>query len=220
MTTFAKSTYQEILTLTSIAESEQGQAYSTLKSLFDHTKKVYSIQDPFLSSQELGLVETGQSAIIRKANLATFVSSVFGSHDVGFYHLNEFFLDTFILDGGRLLKSQAGLFLDLKTQAYISAISNGERSRDEILNDLFPTNLEERILSRRPGAKQPTPSEADFIQRAQNRSKALMDESVTSQAVAQLSDKYMWEDFLKDISTYISKHFPTIAGSSVSCPFT
>lgn len=184
--------------------------------MFDHTKKVYSIREPFLSSQELGFNGNEQVEIIRKANLATFVSSVFGSQDVGFYHLNEFFLDTFVADGGRLLKNQAGLFLDLKTQAYISAIANGERSREDILHDLFPDDLEQGLLNRRPGGKQPSPGEADFIQRANNRKKTLLEEPMTAEAVAQLPEKYVWEDFLRDISSYISKNFNTIVGASVS----
>ncbi|KAA6406774.1 MAG: myb dna binding [Lasallia pustulata] len=212
LNTLAKSTYQDILTIVTEPESEPGQAYATLKSLFDHTKKVYSIHEPFLSPYLLGLIEQGQIDTIRKANLATFVSSVFGSRDVGFYHLNEYFLDTFVADGNRLLKSQAQLFLDLKTQAYISAMSNGERPRDEILEDLFPSDLEEPLLSRRPGAKSLAPSEADFLQRARNRSKGLLEEPDTEDAIAALPEKYVWEDFLRDVSSYVSKNFDTIVG--------
>ena len=215
LATFANSSYQEIIALTSDANSEPGVAYSTLKSLFDHTKKVYSIRDPFLLPHELGFVEPEQVDIIRKANLATFISNVFGSQDVGFYHLNEFFLDTFIADGGRLLKNQAGLFLDLKTQAYISAIANGERSREDILQDLFPDDMEQRLVDRRSGARQPSPGEADFIQRANNRKKTLLEEPMTAESVAQLPGRYVWEDFLRDISSYVSKNFKTIIGSPV-----
>lgn len=154
---------------------------------------------------------------IRKANMATFVSSVFGSQDVGFYHLNENFLDTFLSDGSRLLKNQAQLFLDLKTQAYISAVNSGDRSREEILEDLFPHDLDERLLKRRPGAKQLTPSEADFVQRARNRRKALLEEPSTDEAVKSLPEKYIWEDFLRDISTYVAKNFTAIVGVPVSC---
>ncbi|KAI4190674.1 MAG: hypothetical protein LQ348_003623 [Seirophora lacunosa] len=211
---FASSSYQEILALTADTTSDPGAAYSTLKSLFDHAKKVYSIREPFLSPRELGFKESDQADIIRKANLATFVSSVFGSQDVGFYHLDEFFLDTFVADGSRLLKTQAGLFLDLKTQAYISAVTNGERTREDILQDLFPNDLDQRLLNRRSGAKQPSPGEADFIQRAGNRKKALLEEPMTAEAIAQLPEKYVWEDFLRDVSSYISKNFNAIVGPS------
>ncbi|KAL8902260.1 MAG: hypothetical protein Q9207_004814 [Kuettlingeria erythrocarpa] len=214
LATFANSSYQETLALTSDNTSEPGAAYAALKSLFDHTKKIYSVRDPFLSPQELGFDGNEQVEIIRKANLATFVSSVFGSQDVGFYHLNEFFLDAFVAEGSRLLKNQAGLFLELKTQAYISAVANGERSREHILHDLFPDNLEQSLRNRRPGGTQPSPGEADFIQRANNRKKTLLEEPTSAEAVAQLPEKYAWENFLREISSYISNNFNTIAGAS------
>lgn len=212
----AKSTYHEILSIATKPDTDPGQAYETLKSLFDHAKKVYSVQEPFLNPYELGLVDNVQIEIIRKANMATFVSSVFGSQDVGFYHLNENFIDTFVPDSGRLLKSQAQLYLDLKTQAYISAVQHTDRSREEILEDLFPQDLEDRLMKRRPGTKKLAPSESEFVLRAENRRKALLDEASNQVAIRKLPEKYVWEDFLRDVSAYVSKNFEAIAGVSVS----
>lgn len=215
----AKSTYREIVSIIEDPESEAGQAYTTLKSLFDHTKKVYSIREPFLSAQELGLSDPVHLETIRRANLATFVSSVFGGQDVGFYHLNEHFLDTFVGTGGRLLKSQAQLFLDLKTQAFISARSYGQRPKEELLDDIFPADMEERLLARKGspnfGSRLLAPSETDFLQRARNRSQALLRDP-TFQDVDALSRRYAWEDFLRDISHYVSKNFEALLGQSVS----
>jgi len=93
--------------------------YSALLNLFDATKKqLYSDGEyqAFLDADTLGFKEIQERKVIRKANLATFISSVFGSVDVGFFHLNEGFLITMAPDGGRLLKDMARLFLDLKTQ--------------------------------------------------------------------------------------------------------
>ncbi|KAL8827389.1 MAG: hypothetical protein Q9191_003214 [Dirinaria sp. TL-2023a] len=209
LNTLAKSTYQEVLTIATDPDSEAGQAYNTLKSLFDHTKKVYSIHEPFLLPGELGFTDPAHINTIRKANLATFVSSVFGSYDVGFYHLNEYFLDTFVGDSNRLLKSQAQLFLDLKTQAFISAQGYGQVDREKLLEDLFPANLEERLLARKAGSafvpRQLAPSETDFLQRARNRSKALAEESESDDPMTFLTQKYVWEDFLRDISAYMRK---------------
>lgn len=196
-------------------KSPSGEAYGTLKSLFDHTKRVYSIQDHFLCPYELDLVEPAHVDTLRKANMATYVSSVFGSQEVGFYYLNEYFLDTFVVDGKGLRKSEAQLFLDLKTQAYISAVSNGNYPREKLIEDLFPANLEERLLLRKPSAKQLSPSENDFVQRAQNRSKALLEESATEDAISLLPQKYVWEIFLRDVSVYIEKQFKTIVGEPV-----
>jgi hypothetical protein len=74
----------------------------------------------FLDPDILGFKDMQERKVIRKANLATFISSVFGSVDVGFFHLNEGFLATMAPDGGRLLKDMARLFLDLKTQVRTS----------------------------------------------------------------------------------------------------
>jgi len=153
---------------------------------------------------------------IRKVNLATFMSSVFGSRDVGFYLLNEYFLDTFVGDGNRLLQPHARLLLELKTQCFIQAMINGGRSTEDLLEDLFPSDLEERLLSRRLGAKQLHPNEIDFVQRAKNRRKALLDDSTTEAAVENLPEKYVWEDFLRDIQGYVNKNFQDIVGLPVS----
>jgi hypothetical protein len=93
--------------------------YIALLHLFDATKKQLYSQEPyqaFLDPDILGFKDIQERKVIRKVNLATFLSSVFGSVDVGFFHLNEGFITTMAPDGGRLLKDMARLFLDLKTQ--------------------------------------------------------------------------------------------------------
>ncbi|KAI9790919.1 MAG: TTAGGG repeat binding factor [Peltula sp. TS41687] len=214
----AKGSYQETLTMIMDPEHATGRAYSGLKSLFEHTKTLYCADEPFLLATDLNLHTPEYSNIIRKANLATFISSVFGSQDVGFYHLNEYFLETFVPSSGRLLKSQGALYLDLKTQAYISAMTNGERSRDEILEDLFPPDLEARLMSRRPGAKQMTPSEVDFVKRARSRRDHLLCEPDNQDAIAALPDRYAWEDFLRDIVSYLSKNLEDLVGGPAPKP--
>ena len=212
----AKTSYREIINIATSPDLHSGQAYATLKTLFDQTKKIYSAYEPFLNSEALGFAGNARVDIIKKVNLATFVSSVFGSQDVGFYHLNENFLDIFLADGGRLLKAQAQLYLDLKTQSYISAVTNGGRNRADVLEDLFPQDLDARLKKRKVGAKQLAPNEAEFIQRAKNRRQALLDEPDTEAAVKALPSKYVWEDFLKDISAYVRKNFEAILGLPVS----
>ncbi|KAI5842902.1 telomere repeat binding factor-domain-containing protein [Morchella snyderi] len=208
LTTLGKGPYQETLSIVTQPESDQGQAYFTMKSLFDQTKKLYT-PEAFLSADDLKLDLPEQRTTVRKVNLATFVSSVFGSQEVGFFHLNEHFLDTFVPDGGRLLKSQGALYLDLKTQAYISAMSTNERAKDEILTDLFPDDMKEILLHRRPGAKALTPSEADFVARLIQRKGHLMHISDD----VNLSEKYVWQDFLKEVSWYVSKNYEVIVSA-------
>ena len=121
-------------------------------------------------------------------------------------------------DGGRLLKSQGALFLDLKTQAYLSAMANGERTKAEILEDLFPDDLGERLMSRRPLAKQLTPSEIDFVKRARSRMEHLLMQPEDEDVIAALPDKYVWEDFLRDLGGYVCRHFEDLVAGPVSYP--
>ncbi|OJI96142.1 hypothetical protein ASPVEDRAFT_35486 [Aspergillus versicolor CBS 583.65] len=206
----AKSTYQDITSFVSEPDSENGQAYATMRSLFDHTKKVYSSKVSFLSPTELELTEPAQVDIIRKANLASFVSSIFGTQEIGFSELNDNFLDVFVPEGGRLLKQQGALFLELKTQAFIASMNNTERTRTELLYILFPDNLEQQLLDRRPGTRQLAPSETDFVNRAGSRRDILLSDINNEEAMKALPDKYHWEDFLRDLSSYITKNFDTI----------
>lgn len=214
----AKSSYQDITAIVSEPESENGQAYSTMRSLFDHTKKVYSTKTSFLSAAELGLVEPAQVNVIRKANLASFVSSIFGSQEIGFAELNDNFLDVFVPEGGRLLKVQGALYLELKTQAFISSMNSVERTRAELLYDLFPDSMEQNMLDRRPGTRQLAPSEIDFINRAKSRRDILLNDVDNEEAMASLPDKYHWEDFLRDLSSYITKNFDLISHPQVRIP--
>lgn len=196
-------------------ESENGQAYATMRSLFDHTKKVYSTNNSFLSAPGLGLTEPAQVDIIRKANLASFVSSIFGTQEIGFSELNDNFLDIFVPEGGRLLKIQGALFLELKTQAYIASMNSKDCSRTELLYNLFPDSLEQGMLDRRPGTRQLAPSEIDFVNRAKSRRDILLGEINNEEAVKSLPDKYHWEDFLRDLSSYVTKNFETLSHPQV-----
>ena len=218
MSLLAKSTYQDITTFVSEPESENGQAYATMRSLFDHTKKVYSTKKSFLSPIELDLAEPAQVDVIRKANLASFVSSIFGTQEIGFSELNDHFIDVFVPEGGRLLKVQGALFLELKTQAFIASMHNVERSRTEILFDLFPEDLEEILIERHTGSRQLAPSEADFVKRAASRRDILLADINNEEALRALPDKYHWEDFLRDLSSYITKNFDSISHQQVCLP--
>ncbi|KAL9110188.1 MAG: hypothetical protein Q9227_005249 [Pyrenula ochraceoflavens] len=210
LSVLAKSSYQDILSLVAEPESEAGQEYSTVRSLFDHTKRVYSTKTPFLSHVELDLMDPAQIEVLRKANLATFVSSLFGTQEIGFHELNAHFIEIFVPENGRLLKAQGSLFLDLKTQAFIASMHTEERSKTELLYNLFPEDMEAQLLSRRPGARGLAPSEQDFVKRANSRRDILLDKVNNEVALNELPEVYQWEDFLKDVSAYIGKNFESL----------
>lgn len=168
---------------------------------------------------------------LRKVNLATFLAATLGTIEVGFFHLNESFLPVFCpantLDPtnsmsnmsftninlqsgvntvigdkvGKILKSQAVLYLDLKTQAFISAVEAGERSSQEILDDIFPANIEEAFMERR-GVKSLSPTEMDFVNRCRSRKDILLN----FPAESSLSEEYEWFSFLRDLFDFVSKN--------------
>lgn len=174
----AQGPYSETIKIVTQPESELGQAYATLKSLFDQTKKIYSQQKPFLSADELNIREPEHRGTIRTTNLATFVSSVVGGQDVGFYELNDHFIETFVADGAELQKEPGLLYLNLKTQMYLSAVSQEEqeRTKDEVLDDLFPVSLADTLRARHPGSDL-TQSEIEFVKEANARREYLQNDS-------------------------------------------
>lgn len=188
MSTLAQGPYSETIKIITQPDSELGQAYATLKSLFDQTKKIYSQQKPFLSADELNIREPEHRATIRTTNLATFVSSVFGGQDVGFYELNDHFIETFVPDGGELQKEPGSLYINLKTQMYLSAVSQEEqeRSKEETLDDLFPASLADTLRARHPGTDL-TPSEVDFVNEANARREYLQTDSGDADSICRSS---------------------------------
>jgi len=195
-------------------ESEESQAYSTRKSLFDQTKKVYSRDSPFLDAVAKQLFTPAHQDIIRKANRATFVSSILQSHDVSFFDLNEYFLEIFVPPGQRLLKWQGGIFLELKTQVYISALLNSDGGVVTLLDELFPPDLDERIMTRHPDTPSLAPSEQDFVERAKARKQYLQAEPADIAAMT-LPTRYDWQDFLKEFLGCISKNVDSLLNSNV-----
>lgn len=146
-----------------------------MKSLFDQTKKIYSQQNPFLSADEFNIQEPEHRTTIRTTNLATFVSSVFGGQDVGFYELNDHFIETFTPDEQPFDRVPGQLFLNLKTQMYLSVTSQEEqeRAKEDILEDLFPIGMEDMLLARHPNISL-SEDELNFVESSRERREYLM----------------------------------------------
>jgi hypothetical protein len=149
-----------------------------LKSLFDQTKKFYSPYAPFLSADDLHLDEPSHRATIHSANLATFATSVFGGQDVGFYELNDNFVETFSPDGAPLEEVPGQLYINLKTQMFLSAVlqEEQEKTKEDLLDDFFPANLDD-FLSRRHLGTPLSQSEVDLVASAKARRELLMNET-------------------------------------------
>ncbi|EME78428.1 uncharacterized protein MYCFIDRAFT_208965 [Pseudocercospora fijiensis CIRAD86] len=204
--TISKASFPQIQDMMRVADSEDGQAYRTLKNLFDQTRKVYSRETAFIDAIAIQMFQPAQQEIIRKANIATFISSILGAHDVSFFHLNEFFMETFVPLGHRLLKWQGAIYLELKTQTYISALMNSDGGPEEMLDELFPPDLDAQILTRHPDAPSLSPSEQDFIDRSRARKSYLLAEPTSADALKELPKKYQWSDFVREFASCITKN--------------
>ncbi|KAK5112611.1 hypothetical protein LTR62_003926 [Meristemomyces frigidus] len=203
--TIAKTSHAQIQDLMQGGDTEEGQAYVTLKNLFDQTRKVYSRETPFIDALAIQLFQPGQQETIRKANIATFVASILGANDLSFFHLNEYFVETFVPTGHRLLKWQGAIYLELKTQAYISALLNSDEAPEDMLSELFPNDLDGLILTRHPDAPSLSPGEQDFIDRCRARKNYLLAEPAEA-AVRELPKKYLWTDFVREFASCINKN--------------
>jgi len=200
------TTIQDFSTTATHPETASGQAYATILSLFEQNKKLFSRDRLFIEPQDALHSSSPQyQRVMRKANLATFVAYLFGGRNVPFFELDEAFLDVFMPAGTRLCMSEGALFLDLKTQAYISIMMNNGVPREELLDRLFPRDLQLAILRRRQEPTYLAPSEQDFIGRLNTRRQYLSAGSDSYEALNRLPQKYSWADFLENVRKCIRR---------------
>jgi hypothetical protein len=139
---------------------------------------MYSPYVPFLSADELSIDEPNHRATIHTANLAIFAASVFGGQEVGFYELNDNFLETFAPDGAPLEEKPGQLYINLKTQMFLSAVlqEEQEKTKEDLLDDFFPASLDD-LLSRRHLGIPLSQNELEFIRAVKARRELLMNET-------------------------------------------
>ncbi|KAH0312756.1 hypothetical protein KCU74_g13566, partial [Aureobasidium melanogenum] len=213
----AKGSLNDILLLTAGRDHEGSQAYFTRRTLFDQTRKVYAKNAVFIDMHTLPAFTASQQEVVRKANRAIFISSILEGHDISFFDLDSRFMETFICPGQRLLKWQGTIFLELKTQAYIAALMNNDGPPDSLLDELFPNDLADQLLSRHPDAPNLAPSEQDFLDRARARKQYLFDEPPYD-AYSTLPRKYGWHDFLREFAVALSKNVEAIINNPARTP--
>lgn len=211
------SSVQDLLTVATVSDTARGQAYATLLSLFDQNKKLFSRDRLFIDSQDpLHPHNQQYMRTMRKANLATFVACVFGGQNVPLIDLDEIFLEIFMPPGTRLLKSEGALLLELKTQAFIAIMLTNSVSKEELLERLFPRDLQLTILRRRQEPTHLAPSEQDFIGRLSTRRQYLSAGSDTYEALHQLPQKYSWKDFLDEVCICVRRALESMDAMKVS----
>ncbi|KAK8193504.1 telomere repeat binding factor-domain-containing protein [Phyllosticta capitalensis] len=215
--TLGQPSFQDVLDAVNKVGSPQGKEYARLKAHFDQQFKSLSQQRPFLDAKALRLDTPPYLDIVRQVNTSAFVSSLFGGQEIPLPTLNECFLDIFVPPGGSLLEWQGSLWLELKTQAYAAAMMKRERPED-VADRLLPLDIDVELQHGRPEPKQPSPVEQDFIGKVAQRRQTLL----SQQDPIQLTRKYDWTSFLKELSgatAHILKTFSGPPGASFNGQF-
>lgn len=165
-----------ILGVGSDPDSEVVKEYAVLKSTFDAQRRLLSEDGPLLDAQKLYLGKQGKE-VIRVINLATLCASVFSTNEIGWEELNEQFLRVFVAEHQPLPQDAAELFLSLKTQIYLATLESEQlKSKDEVLDGLFTTNLRELLQAYHPITPL-SEAEVQFVAGAAARKAMLLHES-------------------------------------------
>ncbi|SCV03221.1 LAMI_0H06414g1_1 [Lachancea mirantina] len=231
-------TSEKLILLTSSDANAKDSVFQALFSLFKQVRLLYT-DKPLLSVENVapGLwfkgghppsILKGHDAFImralHKANLLTYLLTITGCFHYGFSFLDDAFIEIFCpsfvnsheeaeiagsVGGGRLLKLQTVLYLDLKTQAYISALEEAnsnegltEELRKRLLNKIFPDAMREFLISKRANKNvRLSPSEEDFVARSARRREKLMKQ----ENLEDLIKEYDWMDFFKELFFHVQK---------------
>lgn len=231
---------------TAYLSSGETEMFQTLLKLFTHIRMIYESKTPLLTVHDVvpglwlpncpaPLILRGHEAYIvtalRKSNLLTFLLTVLNCFNYGFELLQESFLDIFcpntiftgnssIDQNGKFLKSQAILYLDLKTQAFISALKNFDDGSDQIpmvnqkefLDVIFSNNLSDQLVLRRKGNRHNvtdeimTTSQREFLERCERRRENLSNYT----SFRSLTRDYEWNHFVKQLLDYCNKNLGLI----------
>ncbi|PQE11475.1 myb dna binding protein [Rutstroemia sp. NJR-2017a BBW] len=202
--------YDNAVSIVMNKNTPRGQAYQTLKGLFDTTKHIYNDSSPFLDADELNIRDYNQRTIIRVANLATFVSCVFGGQDVGFYDLNKYFINVWTPEGRPFSKASGQLLLNLKTQIFVAAISQEEQDKtnEETIADIFMPGLAEFLAGRHDFPL--TTDELQFVRDIEHRKEYLLQQGNDPVRIKELGDLFNWETFLKSTTLHLESYKPFI----------
>ncbi|KAK5560809.1 TTAGGG repeat binding factor [Exophiala xenobiotica] len=203
LTFLARLTPSEALGLSNIPNSPKTREYAALRARFDPIRRMFYTGQPFLSTQDLQLRDMNQIESIRKANQATFMSSIF-TGEIGLRDMDRGFLPVLVPENGSLLKAQASMFLELKTQGFITAWRTGAAPPHVVMADMFGPDLDKQILARRPGTTILGPTEQDFLNQLSSR-REILQTHAKSNTLDQLPVKYRWEDFSREVVSYLKQ---------------
>ncbi|KAI0142997.1 hypothetical protein GGR57DRAFT_369964 [Xylariaceae sp. FL1272] len=199
-------------------KTDIAEEYEVLRKFFDyHRRQLLKGQDGFLNADELGCQDETRE-VIRIANLAAACSTIFSANEITLEEVNNHFLEIFLPEGGELTYDTAELYLGLKTQLFLAVLEGDmEKSKEEFLQELFVTGVEESLRAQHPDTPLNT-TETDFLANTKTRKLMLLSASQPADSIQVLSKQFTYEAFLDNLSTYLNDNIENIQaeGSSKS----
>ncbi|TGO21071.1 hypothetical protein BPAE_0244g00020 [Botrytis paeoniae] len=201
--------YDEIVVMVTQRDTARGLSFQTLNDLFDKTKRIYGTST-FLSADELNIIDPAQREIIRLANHATFVSSVFGGQEVGFYELNEHFVNTWTREGEAISKASGQLLMNLKTQIIVAALSMEESDKpvEDLIDEIFSPEFRNLLSQRHPYPL--TDDELQLLVDLDIRRVYLINQGNDPAKIKELSDLFNWDSFLRSTHIHMDAYRPLV----------
>ena len=193
LTFLSRLTPAEAMGLSNNPAAATSREYALLRAAFDRTRRLLSLGWPFLPQHDLGLRDNAQIEIVRRANQAIFMSSIF-TGEIGLRDMDRSFLAVFVSENGTLLPAQGSMYLELKTQGFITAWRTGAAPPDLVMRDMFGPEIDKMLLARRPGATTLTDTEREFL-RMLNSRRGILESAANTKTLDQLPVNYKWEDF-------------------------
>lgn len=138
---------------------------------------MFSDSNFILSAEGLEIKDEEDRETIRIANLATVCASIFGDDNVALEEIHEHAFRIFLSDYGEITEECARIILGLKTQAFLTAVTDIEdaKRREEVLGNYFTTDLEEVLKGRNPFGELLTPVEEGMVKDARSRKELLLE---------------------------------------------
>jgi hypothetical protein len=204
LTFLSRLSPSEAYGLASNPSAEKSKQYVILRSTFDRTRRLVSPGWPFLPHHDLGLRNNQQVEIVRKANVAIFMTSIF-TGEIGLRDMDRSFLAVFIPEEGALSKAQSAMYIELKTQGFITAWRTNAAPPPVVMADMFGPDLDKALLARRPGTTELTTVELQFLHELITR-RSILEYHVKHKNLDQLPIRYTWEEFSQLVFAYLNKH--------------
>ncbi|KAI1214490.1 telomere repeat binding factor-domain-containing protein [Annulohypoxylon truncatum] len=197
-----------VATLSGDPDSDIAKEYAVLKAAFDAQRKLLSDTHTLLYPEQLNVASQTRE-VIRVINLATACASVFGTNELGLEEINDHFLRIFVPENQEVSRDAADLYLGLKTQIFLAVIETDGMAREQLLDDLFITRLENSLREHHPNLPLSV-SEYEFIANAKARKAMLSNESGDADSIQALSKQFTYEAFLDSLSTFLNDHIESI----------